>query len=277
MMPLAMVETRGAKVRVEGYEIDILVQGFPGKTVCHGGLGWSTVAMLRGHGRVILIDAGSFNMRCLIVTQLGERGLKTTDVTDVILTHSHYDHSINWIMFPNARVYIGAEEMTWAAAQPFGHGLVPELYIRELGLSPQLNIVRDGEEIAPGLVAHAAPGHTPGHLMFHLSSADRDVIFTGDCAKNRAELVTRSADMSMDDGASARTIAHVWELWTRRPGTLVIPGHDVPMVIEDGTPVYIEGRRAGISAWFGDDLETTTLFELAPFEAPRLDRRAASA
>jgi hypothetical protein len=24
---------------VDGYEIDVVVQGFPGKTVCHGGLG----------------------------------------------------------------------------------------------------------------------------------------------------------------------------------------------------------------------------------------------
>jgi len=30
-------------MQVEGYDIDIVVQGFPGKSVCHGGLGWSTV------------------------------------------------------------------------------------------------------------------------------------------------------------------------------------------------------------------------------------------
>jgi hypothetical protein len=35
-----------------GYEIEIAVQGYPGKAVCHGGLGWSTIALLRGHGRV---------------------------------------------------------------------------------------------------------------------------------------------------------------------------------------------------------------------------------
>ena len=37
-------------MQVEGYDIDIVVQGFPGKTVCHGGLGWSTVVLIRGHG-----------------------------------------------------------------------------------------------------------------------------------------------------------------------------------------------------------------------------------
>ena len=30
-----------------GFKIDILVQGYPGKSVCHGGLGWSTVALIR--------------------------------------------------------------------------------------------------------------------------------------------------------------------------------------------------------------------------------------
>jgi hypothetical protein len=28
-------------MQIDGYEIDILVQGYPGKTVCHGGLGWT--------------------------------------------------------------------------------------------------------------------------------------------------------------------------------------------------------------------------------------------
>ncbi len=247
------------------YAIDILVQGFPGKTVCHGGLGWSTVALLRGYDRVVLIDAGGFNMRGVIVEQLAARGLTPAAVTDVILTHAHYDHAINWIMFPAARVYIGSEELAWAAAQPIGHTLIPELYIRELAGSPQLHVLRDGEEVVPHLTTHAAPGHTPGHLMFYLSGGDRDVVFTGDSAKNRAELLSRSVDMTMDAGASRRTVERVWELWTRRPDTLLVPGHDIPMVLENGAPKYIEGRRAGLLAWFGETLETTTLFEL---EAP---------
>jgi N-acyl homoserine lactone hydrolase len=261
-------------VHIDDFAIDILVQGFPGKSVCHGGLGWSTVALLRGHGRVVLVDAGSFNMRRLIVDQLGRRGLAPSDVTDVILTHAHYDHSINWIMFANARVTIGAGELDWARAQPFGHTLVPELYIRELAASRQLCRVADGEEVFPGMRAIAAPGHTPGHLIFHLATAQRDVIFTGDAAKNRAELVSGVADMTMDDAASRASIARIRALWAQRPDTLLVPGHDVPMVLEGGAPTYIEERRAGITAWFDDALEKTTLFELKA-EPPPL-RRAAS-
>jgi len=57
-------------ITVGGFSIDILVQGFPGKTVCHGGLGWSTVALVRGQGRVVLIDAGNFGMRRVIAERM---------------------------------------------------------------------------------------------------------------------------------------------------------------------------------------------------------------
>ena len=53
-----------------GYAIDILVTGYPGKSVCHGALGWSTIALLRGGGRVALIDVGSFAQRSLLHQKL---------------------------------------------------------------------------------------------------------------------------------------------------------------------------------------------------------------
>src|SRR6185369_9842252 len=109
-----------ASIRVGAFSIDILVQGFPGKTVCHGGLGWSTVALVRGEGRVVLVDAGNFGMRRLIAGRLEAHGLKPSDVTDVILTHAHYDHSINWPMFSASRVLIGKQELEWAVAQRRG-------------------------------------------------------------------------------------------------------------------------------------------------------------
>jgi N-acyl homoserine lactone hydrolase len=43
---------------------------------------------------------------------------------------------------------------------------------------------------------------------------------------------------------------------------MMVPGHDVPMRLEDDVPVYIAKRTAGISAWFGKKLEETTLIEL---------------
>ena len=78
------------------------------------------------------------------------------------------------------------------------------------------------------------------------------MIFTGDAAKNRAEMLSRTADASYDAGVSARSIEMIWDLWR----------HDMPMVHEDGRARYIGKREAAIKAWFGDDLARTRLFHL---------------
>jgi glyoxylase-like metal-dependent hydrolase (beta-lactamase superfamily II) len=249
-------------MKISDYDIDIVVQGFPGKSVCHGGLGWSSVVLLRAHGRVALIDAGSFGMRTMLIKRLADRGLKPADITDLLLTHSHHDHSVNWTLFSQARIVIGAEELAWSLQEPWGETPVPELYVRELNSWPTLHRATEGEEVFPGITAYLAPGHTPGHLIFVLRTAERDVIFTGDAAKNRAELVSGTTDMTYDAAISKASIDAIWTLWRRRPGTIVVPGHDVPMVLENGQTKYIDKREAAISAWFGDDMETTMLFQL---------------
>jgi N-acyl homoserine lactone hydrolase len=249
-------------MQIDGYAIDILVQGYPGKTVCHGGLGWSTIVLLRGHGRVALIDTGGFGVRKLIVERLAHHGLKPADVTDLLVTRAHHDHCINWTLFGNARIVIGDSELAWALKEPWGETPVPELYVRELASWPTAHRARDGEEVLRGITAHVVPGHTPGHLMYALGGRDRDVIFRGDAAKNRAELICGRADASYDAAVSAASIATIWKLWRRRDGSVVVPGHDIPMVQKDGRTEYLGKREAAIKAWFGDDLETTTTIEL---------------
>lgn len=257
-------ETTPQTLSEGGYAIEIAVQGYPGKSVCHGGLGWSTIALLRGHGRVALIDTGAFGQRNLIQARLAAHGLTPADVTDVLLTHSHWDHSVNWVMFPKAKVYIDGGELSWSLAEPWGTTPVPELYVRELDRSAQAVRIAPGAEVLPGITAHAAPGHTPGHLIFVLAGATRDVIFTGDAAKNRAEILSRTADMTYDQNISRRSIEAIWEIWRRRPGTILVPGHDVPMVLDGGEPRYLAERNAGIAAWFGSTLDQLKVFDIAP-------------
>lgn len=95
-----------------------------------------------------------------------------------------------------------------------------------------------------------------------LEGRERDVIFTGDSAKNRVELISRTADMTYDAAVTRQTIDMIWDLWRRRPGTVLFPGHDLPKILEGGAPAYLGKREAAINAWFGDDLDTTTRFEL---------------
>lgn len=252
------------------YDIDVVVQGFPGKSVCHGGLGWSSVVLLRGHGRVALVDTGSFGMRRLLIERLGKRGLKPADVTDVLLTHSHHDHTVNWTLFRQARIVIGAVELAWSLQAPWGETPVPELYMRELDGWPTVHRANDGDDVLPGISAHVAPGHTPGCLVYVLKDKERDVIFTGDAAKNRAELLSRTADMTDDVGATRDTIEMIWRFWRRRAGNIVIPGHDLPMTQADGHTRYLGRREAAITAWYDDDLQKTTLIELAHRRAAAL-------
>ncbi len=246
-----------------GYTVDILVQGYPGKTVCHGLLGWSTIVLLRGHGRVALVDVGSFGIRRALIAHLANHELTPGAVTDVLLTHAHWDHSVNWTMFSQATVAIGHEELDWAVRQPWGVTSVPELYVRELDTWPTLRRLQDGDEALPGIATYVAPGHTPGCMIYVLRGRDHDIIFTGDAAKNRAELLSGTTDMTIDPALSAASLELIWRLWRERPRTVIIPGHDLPMILEDGNIHFIGSREAAIKAWFGDDLEHTTMINLA--------------
>jgi N-acyl homoserine lactone hydrolase len=255
---------KASRMSIGGCEIDIVVQGYPGKSVCHGGLGWSTVALIRGGGeRVALIDGGSFGMRRTLIERLAQRGMTPKSVTDMLLTHSHHDHCVNWTLFCGARIVIGAKELDWSLSVPWGETPVAELYVKELKTWPTLHAAADGEEVFPGMTAHVAGGHTPGHLVFVLHGTERDAIFSGDAAKNRAEMLSRAADMSYDPAVTAASIDMIWKLWRSRPGNILVPGHDLPMVLEpDGGTRYLGEREAAIRSWFGDSIEQTTLIEL---------------
>ena len=93
------------------------------------------------------------------------------------------------------------------------------------------------------------------------------VLFSGDAAKNRAELLSMAVDMTMDAAESRRSLERIWALWRELPGTLLVPGHDLTMRLDEaGRPEYLGERRAGISAWFSEDLLVATVIDLA---APR--------
>lgn len=245
------------------YQVDILIQGFPGRSICHGGLGWSTVTLLRGNGRKILVDVGAFGVRRQLFYQLEEHGIEPAEITDVVLTHAHYDHAVNYILFPNATVWIGADELRWAAAQLPGFNPLPELYVRALDTGEHVRRVKADTEFLPGLRAIAAPGHTPGHLLFYLSANDIPVLFTGDAAKNRAELLSGHVEASESHVDSERSLQTIWRWWREVPGTILIPGHDLAMQLnKDGQPELIGKRAAAIAAWFSESLSQSTYFDL---------------
>jgi N-acyl homoserine lactone hydrolase len=55
---------------------------------------------------------------------------------------------------------------------------------------------------------------------------------------------------------SRATLERIWSRWRRQADTLLIPGHDLCMRLDDkGEPVYVGERRAAMNAWFGENLE----------------------
>ena len=96
-------------------------------------------------------------------------GLQKKDVSEIVITHLHYDHVGTFYDFPNARFHLQEAEMSYATGRymtypPFGRSYEPDEVcgmVRAL-FDGRLNLV-DGEvSIAPGITLHKIGGHTAG-------------------------------------------------------------------------------------------------------------------
>ena len=72
-------EEEGKLFRIGEYELDIIVHGYPGKSVCHGSLGCSTIALIKHRDRDALVDVGAFGQRTLLLDYFPHRGLAPRD------------------------------------------------------------------------------------------------------------------------------------------------------------------------------------------------------
>ncbi|KQT77894.1 MBL fold metallo-hydrolase [Methylobacterium sp. Leaf466] len=142
-------------------------------------------------------------------------------IDHVVLTHCHTDH-IGGLMeagrpaFPNATIAVGAAELDfWTkdarlGSAPEGNEHTSALVVRS-HLVPQvarIRTIRPGEEVVPGIAAVAAPGHTPGHLAYHVESAGRRMLIWGDCAHHEVTSLARPdwhALFDMDKAMGAAT------------------------------------------------------------------------
>ena len=95
-------------------------------------------------------------------------GLKREDITDVILTHPHWDHMDGIDLFPNAHVWIQKDDFNYfvgSAWQRDGNNWgfnkrdVPKLI--DLNLAGKLTLVdEDDKEILPGIKVYTGSRHT---------------------------------------------------------------------------------------------------------------------
>ncbi len=228
------------------YSVVPIVDGFPGKSASHGAFGWSSVYLLLGHGRVVLVETGPPAYIPLLSAGLARQGLEPVDVTDVLLTHAHWDHVSNIMMFPHARVWMGERELSWARSLPGDAPFMSRLHIDELhDRGDAVGRVTDGDEILPGVTVLATPGHTPGHVGYAVESTPQPVVFAGDAVKNLYEITTFDVDSTLDAQASRASIERLRE-HMRTTGAILVPGHDVPLTLSADTFARTRQQTADI-------------------------------
>lgn len=111
-------------------------------------------------------------------------GYSPDQVDTVVITHMHGDH-IGGLMdetgptFANARYLTGsAEHNHWAAAEneTFDAKVKP--------LNDKIDFLEDGGNVAGGITAVLAPGHTPGHMAYMLESDGAQLMLIADLANH---------------------------------------------------------------------------------------------
>jgi len=168
--------------------------------------------LLEGNGRLILIDNGigdkqneKFNQIYAIDTStmelnrsLRDAGFHREEVTDVILTHLHFDHCGGStvyngdeleIAFPNATFHCQKSHWEWAQASNVREkaSFLPE-NLEPLGASGQLSLCEGRIELLPGIEVIPVDGHTQAMQLVRVHDSERSLLYTADLLPTHAHL-----------------------------------------------------------------------------------------
>lgn len=159
-----------------------------------------TVVVLKIGDRYVMVDAGSGAGQwqptaTKLMSNMAAAGIDPARIDTILISHFHPDHifglmnrGTNAPVFPNAEIVVTATEYKWWT-EP---GRVEKLPDARKPLGQRINAVFpgwknfklvDGEpEVAPGVRLVKAPGHTPGHAAFHVSSGNQQLMISNDVA-----------------------------------------------------------------------------------------------
>jgi glyoxylase-like metal-dependent hydrolase (beta-lactamase superfamily II) len=207
------------------------------------------VWIVRGNGRTVLVDSGFYREHFFKQWKVANfvkpseaiaaAGVKPEDVTDVIVTHMHWDHADGMDLFPKARVWLQKEELeyyagsAWQARNTHG-GIDPDdvLAAVKLNLQGRVGLVNgDEQEILPGITCYTGGKHTYASQFVGVNTASGTVVLASDnmyLYENIEKHVPIAA--TLDAASNLRAQDHMKQL-AAKP-SLVIPGHD-PAVMKN--------------------------------------------
>jgi glyoxylase-like metal-dependent hydrolase (beta-lactamase superfamily II) len=166
-----------------------------------------------GYGRVVGASAGAF------LGNLTAAGYTPDQIDVVVISHCHGDHiggliGENGPNFPNARYVIAEEEYRfWTSPEAMAAAdLVKHAKLTLEQITPLMDkivFVKGGTQIAQGITALEAFGHTPGHLVFHVESEGQRMLVWADIAVHQVLSLQRpewylAYDIDKDKAAGMR-------------------------------------------------------------------------
>lgn len=128
-----------------------------------------------------------------VLADLAALGVKPTDITDILITHSHADHTGGLLydgkpVFTNATVYVGKPDIDFffddaqMKNSPYGQGYFDgaRTTLKPYMDSHKVKTFTGSEQVLPGITATVHPGHTPGAAFYRLDSEGESITFIGD-------------------------------------------------------------------------------------------------
>lgn len=206
------------------------------------------VDVLKAPGRVVLFDSGFY--RDKFMTQwkpvgyskpseavAAGLGISPDQVTDVIISHSHWDHADGADLFPNAKIWIQREEYEYyvgadgAVAHTGGADALDAKMLFDLNAAGRVRLVEgDAKEILPGITAYTGGKHTFQSQYIGVNTRSGVVVLASDNAYLYENLEKHLAISQTLDAASNLAAQTRMATIAASP-KLIVPGHD-PAVFE---------------------------------------------
>src|SRR5580698_6029166 len=147
--------------------------------------------LVRMPGRLVLLDAGLGPANHGALPQsLAMAGVSPAEITDVLITHAHFDHvgglaaADGRSAFPNATIHMSIREWAWMQGQNETKRLAAVI-------STQVRPFEPGGTVLPGITSIALYGHTPGHVGYEIVSRGQRLDDIGDAAHSSIISVER--------------------------------------------------------------------------------------